>query len=93
MAPEQGRGDPIDGRSDLYAVGVILFQLLTGRLPFEAESPTQVVMMHLSIPVPDPRQVAPERNISQVAGRGRVQGAAKERATSATRTRSSFPTR
>ena len=65
MAPEQGRGDPIDGRSDLYAVGVILFQLLTGRLPFEAESPTQVVMMHLSIPVPDPRQVAPERNIPQ----------------------------
>lgn len=63
MAPEQGRGDPIDGRSDLYAVGVILFQLLTGRLPFEADSPTQVVMMHLSIPVPDPRQVAPERNI------------------------------
>ena len=35
MAPEQGRGDTIDGRSDLYAVGVILFQLLTGRLPFE----------------------------------------------------------
>ncbi|MGE0320904.1 MAG: protein kinase [Polyangiaceae bacterium] len=65
MAPEQGRGDPIDGRTDLYAVGVILFQLLTGRLPFEAESPTQVVMMHLSIPVPDPTQVAPERNIPE----------------------------
>jgi serine/threonine-protein kinase len=63
MSPEQGRGDPIDGRSDLYAVGVILFQLLTGRLPFEAESPTQVVMMHLSIPVPDPRRVAPDRGI------------------------------
>ncbi|MGC4091551.1 MAG: serine/threonine-protein kinase [Polyangiaceae bacterium] len=63
MAPEQGRGDPIDGRSDLYAVGVILFQLLTGRLPFEADSPTQVVMMHLTVPVPDPRQVAPERRI------------------------------
>ncbi|MBX3130598.1 MAG: protein kinase [Polyangiaceae bacterium] len=63
MAPEQGRGDPIDGRSDLYAVGVMLFQLLTSRLPFEADNPTQVVMMHLSIPVPDPRQVAPERNI------------------------------
>jgi len=65
MAPEQGRGDPIDGRTDLYGVGVILFQLLTGRLPFEAESPTQVVMMHLSIPVPDPNQVAPERNIPE----------------------------
>ena len=65
MAPEQGRGDAIDGRSDLYSMGVILFQLLTGRLPFEAESPTQVVMMHLTIPVPDPRQVAPERMIPE----------------------------
>lgn len=63
MAPEQGRGDPIDGRSDLYALGVVLFQLLTGRLPFEADSPTRVVMMHLTVPVPDPREVAPNRNI------------------------------
>ncbi len=63
MAPEQGRGDPIDGRSDLYAVGVMLFQLLTGRLPFEADSPTQVVMMHLSVTPPDPREIAPDRNI------------------------------
>jgi serine/threonine protein kinase len=63
MAPEQGRGDPIDGRSDLYAVGVVLFQLLTGRLPFEADSPTHVVMMHLTVPVPDPREIAPQRNI------------------------------
>jgi len=63
MSPEQGRGDPLDPRSDLYAVGVILFQLLTGRLPFEAESPTQVVLMHLSKAPPDPRQVAPERMI------------------------------
>ena len=65
MAPEQGRGDPIDARSDLYACGVILFQLLTGRLPFEAESPTQVVLMHLSQPPPDPSRVAPDRNIPQ----------------------------
>jgi serine/threonine-protein kinase len=63
MAPEQGRGDPIDGRSDLYALGVVLFQLLAGRLPFEAESPTQVVMMHLTVPVPDPREIAPARGI------------------------------
>lgn len=63
MAPEQGRGDAIDGRSDLYAVGVILFQLLTGRLPFEADTPTQVVMLHLTAAVPDPRQIAPERQI------------------------------
>jgi serine/threonine-protein kinase len=65
MAPEQGRGDPIDARSDLYACGVILYQLLTGRLPFEAESPTQVVLMHLSQQPPDMRKAAPERNIPQ----------------------------
>jgi serine/threonine protein kinase len=65
MSPEQGRGDPLDARSDLYAVGVILFQLLTGRLPFEADSPTQVVLMHLSTPPPDPRKIAPSRNIPE----------------------------
>ena len=63
MSPEQGRGDPLDPRSDLYAVGVNLYQMLTGRLPFEAESPTQVVLMHLTTPAPDPREVAPDRGI------------------------------
>lgn len=65
MAPEQGRGDPIDGRSDLYAIGVMLFQLLTGRLPFDADSATQIVLMHLTVPVPDPRVVAPQRAIPE----------------------------
>ncbi len=63
MSPEQGRGDPLDARSDLYAVGVILYQLLTGRLPFEAESPTQVVLMHITEPPVDPRAAAPDRMI------------------------------
>ncbi|MDP8999018.1 MAG: protein kinase, partial [Myxococcota bacterium] len=63
MSPEQARGDELDARSDLYAVGVILYQLLTGRLPFEAESPTQVVLMHLTQPPKDPRDVAPNRQI------------------------------
>jgi serine/threonine-protein kinase len=63
MSPEQGRGDPLDPRSDLYALGVIMFQLLTGQLPFEAASPTQVVLMHLQQPPPDPRKLAPERKI------------------------------
>jgi RNA polymerase subunit RPABC4/transcription elongation factor Spt4 len=65
MAPEQARGDAIDGRSDLYACGVILYQLLAGRLPFEAESPTQVVLMHLSVPPTDPRLLAPHRGIPE----------------------------
>jgi serine/threonine-protein kinase len=64
MAPEQGRGDDIDGRSDLYALGVVLFWLLTGRLPFEGTTPTQVVLMHIKNPVPDPRELAPHREIS-----------------------------
>jgi hypothetical protein len=63
MSPEQGRGDPLDARSDLYSVGVVLFLLLTGRLPFEADSPTQVVLCHLTQPPPDPRGIAPERKI------------------------------
>lgn len=63
MSPEQGRGDPLDARSDLYAVGVIFYQLLTGRLPFEAESPTQVVLMHITEQPEDPRTVVPDRNI------------------------------
>ncbi len=63
MSPEQGRGDPLDPRSDLYALGVIMFQLLTGQLPFEAASPTQVVLMHLQQPPPDPRKLVPERRI------------------------------
>lgn len=64
MSPEQGRGDQLDGRSDLYAVGVVLFWLLTGRLPYESDSPTQVVLMHINNPIPDPRKVAPYREIS-----------------------------
>jgi serine/threonine protein kinase/tetratricopeptide (TPR) repeat protein len=63
MSPEQARGDPLDARSDLYAVGVIMYQLLTGRLPFEAESPTQVVLAHLTVPPTDPRLAAPDRQI------------------------------
>lgn len=78
MSPEQGRGDPLDARSDVYAVGVVLFQLLTGRLPFEADSPTQVVLMHLSKPPADPRKIAPERGIPEPLVRVTMQSLAKD---------------
>ncbi|HJK92188.1 MAG TPA: protein kinase, partial [Polyangiaceae bacterium LLY-WYZ-15_(1-7)] len=63
MSPEQGRGEDVDGRGDLYACGVVLFELLTDQLPFEAETPTKVVLRHINDPVPDPRAVAPHRGI------------------------------
>ena len=78
MSPEQGRGDPLDPRSDLYAVGVIFYQLLTGRLPFEAESPTQVVLMHITEAPPDPRAAAPERMIPSLLADVCLMALAKE---------------
>ncbi|MEZ4339785.1 MAG: protein kinase [Sandaracinaceae bacterium] len=66
MSPEQGRGETVDGRGDLYSVAVMLFEMLTDRLPFEDDTPTKVVFRHINDPVPDPRDVAPHRNIPDV---------------------------
>jgi hypothetical protein len=63
MSPEQGRGGALDGRSDLYSLGVILYEMLTLTLPFAAESPTKILLAHLTEAPRDPRDVAPERGI------------------------------
>ena len=63
MSPEQARGDACDGRADLYSAGVILYQLLACRLPFDADSSTRLLLMHLNDAPADPRVVAPERRI------------------------------
>ncbi len=58
MAPEQGRGGHVDARADLYAVGVVLFQILSGRLPFKADSVTAMIFQHVYEPPPPLHEVA-----------------------------------
>jgi len=52
MSPEQGHGEPIDGRSDLYSLGVILFEMLTRAKPYAAENPMAIIYKHRKEPVP-----------------------------------------
>jgi predicted Ser/Thr protein kinase len=60
MSPEQAVGDAIDGRSDLYALGVIGFQALSGQLPFSAAAPGAVLVMHATKPPPRLNEIAPD---------------------------------
>lgn len=56
VAPEQARGLEIDHRADIYSVGVVLFEMITGRLPFDYANPNKVLLAHTSEPVPPPRK-------------------------------------
>lgn len=52
MAPEQARGEVVDGRADLYALGVLIWEMLTGKLPFEAQDALSMAVMHAQDPIP-----------------------------------------
>ncbi len=58
MAPEQARGEAVDGRADLYSVGVLAFELLSGRLPYLSSDPLGLALMHAQDPIP---RLPPER--------------------------------
>jgi len=60
MSPEQGSGQKIDARTDIYSLGVILYQLATGRVPYQAETPVAVIFKHMNDPLPPPRAVNPQ---------------------------------
>src|SRR5919109_4444535 len=60
LSPEQARGSPVDHTSDLYSVGVVLYEMLTGQVPFTGDTPLEIAMKHLSeVPTP-PSELRPE---------------------------------
>jgi eukaryotic-like serine/threonine-protein kinase len=61
MSPEQLRGQPLDGRSDIYALGILAYEMLTGRLPFdEARGPSDVIQFHMQVEPPPPSSLRPD---------------------------------
>ncbi|MBN1312062.1 MAG: serine/threonine protein kinase [Anaerolineae bacterium] len=59
ISPEQGLGQPVDHRTDIYSLGVVLYQMATNDVPFRAETPLAVVIKHIHEPLPLPRSINP----------------------------------
>ncbi len=65
MAPEQAQGQHVDGRADVYSLGIMLFEMLSGRPPFSGDSVVNVLMKHLQEPVPDLLKLDPPVQLSE----------------------------
>jgi serine/threonine protein kinase len=59
LSPEQGSGKHIDERSDIYSLGIVIYQMLTGEVPFKADTPLGVIYKHIHEPLPAPSSVVP----------------------------------
>jgi len=60
MSPEQGQGMKVDLRTDIYSLGIMLYEMLTGDVPFRADTPMGIVIKHITAPMPIPRDVNPD---------------------------------
>jgi serine/threonine protein kinase len=60
MSPEQGQGINVDHRTDIYSMGIMLYEMLTGDVPFRADTPMAIVIKHMTAPLPMPRKLNPE---------------------------------
>jgi serine/threonine-protein kinase len=60
MAPEQSRGDDLGPEVDIYSLGVVLFEMVTGRVPFEGATPVDAILQHIQVPPPSPLQWRPD---------------------------------
>jgi serine/threonine-protein kinase len=60
LSPEQARGSPVDQTSDLYSVGIVLYELLTGKVPFTGDTPVEIAMKHISATPEPPSRIRPD---------------------------------
>ena len=79
MSPEQARAETLDGRADLYSVAVILYQMVTGDIPFRADSPMAIVSRHLVEPPLPPSRRRPDLRLPKIVDDVVLRGLEKDR--------------